>query len=772
MAQFRPVLAIACFLLPLIAPTPQACAAPESASTFFCPPTIDAAAWQAVPTIDWDAPPELPPPDESARSGRSIGVNIPAPNLGTINILNHGQWTLLADGANLFHARIAVPQALALRINVLSAAVPADAVLTIGDAEGHVAAQYFELADTMDRAFWTPTVRASAVLIELWTPAGADPIDCILEVSDVAAITAPLEAPEVSGASQPLTYIAEPCHLDAACEFAADAPQRASVVRLEYIADKFPYMCTGFLIEDGDPRTNIPWVVTARHAIATQDVADTVEAHFFEEHTQCSGTARMNVQTRIGANYIISLADTDFSLLRLLQDPPPGAAFAQWEIDPPKPSPDDPVSFVHYPGLTQKRVGAGILSREDPCTSRTALAVDLRGGFGFGENGSDGAPLFDSQGLLIGQLIGQCLNGDFTAPTCETGPQRLHTFGDFRTTTKDLELDKWLATDFPDDPYEPNNAKWQAIFIEPGKYRLALRDPYDYFWLRLDHAAIIDIDMEFNGEDMDASIALRDDKVYLTKKSIIDGKLLAYSLANKDGYAHVRSIQPAGLYEIRVSKLSLVGRRYKFVIKVTDVPWDLEPSDYNINDLAIILRSFGQHCDDLTPGCPDISGDGVVNWEDIRLAMAGIGINRSNFTAKEWRKISKFIGKQLKEPISLFDKEEAKRTLRLLSFTPTEEVQRIATVIAYMGQHCGEPTPQCPDLTDDGWITDADLHVALLAAGIDRNSYDDDAWVKLARNYFKREIRPVLAGFPWTNATYGERALTYMPRQEDEHPTP
>src|SRR4029453_4822307 len=134
------------------------------------------------------------------------------------------------------------------------------------------------------------------------------------------------------------------CEVDASCY--GDI-QKNAVGRFVY-NNNGAFVCTGTLLNDV-AQDHIPYFLTANHCVPTQAVAQTVEVYWFYQTTSCnSGVLRNGVNSPPGANLLATQPSNDFTLLRLLNNTPPGAFFSAWTTG--VQSTGTGVFGLHHPG--------------------------------------------------------------------------------------------------------------------------------------------------------------------------------------------------------------------------------------------------------------------------------------------------------------------------------------------------------------------------------------------------------------------------------------
>jgi hypothetical protein len=206
-----------------------------------------------------------------------------------------------------------------------------------------------------------------------------------------------------------------PCRMDVTCHPDWERISRATAL-LVYTDDAGGTgTCTGTLLRDADPTTEVPYILTASHCVPDQNRAASIEAVWFHHGTGCGGTDDPPVQSVSGGAELLH-ADvlTDISLLRLRRPAPSGAVFADWSVHVPEPGMI--LASVHHPQGFKQAIAFGSVTALMPCSE-----VPLCEGDGAGHDGhylrvhwhqggtdigSSGAGLFLASGELVGVLSG------------------------------------------------------------------------------------------------------------------------------------------------------------------------------------------------------------------------------------------------------------------------------------------------------------------------------------------------------------------------------
>jgi hypothetical protein len=268
---------------------------------------------------------------------------------------------------------------------------------------------------------WTPLTEGDAQVIEIVSPAS-------LPAPRVEVVTV---SHLVSGPKDRFRKLvadigsSEPCNIDVACisnptQAFLDAAN-ATVQLLTTHPGGLSSLCTGTILNDITPGTQIPYLYTANHCLEADDppyrtatqmqqIASTINAFYFFDAVACNSFAvPPYVQRFGGATYLYSDLATDVMFLRLNDWAPDGAYLAGWDANPFTVT-NTPIIVLHHPYGDLKKYTGGVLSGLDTLTApRSAATGYWRTSYnqGITEFGSSGSGLFtlaSGQYMLRGSL--------------------------------------------------------------------------------------------------------------------------------------------------------------------------------------------------------------------------------------------------------------------------------------------------------------------------------------------------------------------------------
>jgi len=396
----------------------------------------------------------LPPPEvDRARMEDEAGVSSPSKGVERISVFvdllkpvevvagtaTEGAWRISPDGGRIWALSLRSLGALGLRIHFSALEVPDGVRVVVYNAEDPAEA-YGPLEPDENR--WTPTCFGEAVVVECYVPAGVNADALYLAIDRVTHQYKSVEYFEKAGA----------CNLDVTC-YPAWQTAALAVGGIGTIGTTGGLWCTGSLLADANPDTQIPYFLTANHCVGTAARADTIEVYWLYQSASCEGEvpAVASVPRTTGGAALLATSDVDnagndFSLLRLREAPPAGLAFLGFATG--AAAVGSEVVAVHHPSGSYKRISFGeITDAGSPSRGSRLQPIErfheVWWEQGITEHGSSGSPLFlDRTQQVIGQLWGglaSCIQ-----------PDEPDYFGRFDWTFPIVE--PWLGT--PVDPYD------------------------------------------------------------------------------------------------------------------------------------------------------------------------------------------------------------------------------------------------------------------------------------------------------------------------------
>jgi hypothetical protein len=194
---------------------------------------------------------------------------------------------------------------------------------------------------------------------------------------------------------------------------AAIAQAEDAVALMLFQSGAYLYICSGGLLADTDPGSQIPYFLTANHCISKGREADSLQT-FFQFTTNCGGSCPdprlAGVPGTMGASIVAKNRTSDYTLLQLAEPAPGGSVFLGWNSTPVAFSQGTDLYRISHPGGAPQAY-----SEHSVDVNRGTCSSWPRGGwiysvdqYGATEGGSSGSPVLNSSGQVVGQLSGAC----------------------------------------------------------------------------------------------------------------------------------------------------------------------------------------------------------------------------------------------------------------------------------------------------------------------------------------------------------------------------
>lgn len=309
-------------------------------------------------------------------------------------------WETRSDGSRRTRIDVTSPGASALRVALSFGRLPSDIAISFhgqgDDAEtfGPVRAATLLEHDS----YWSPVIDGETATVVIDLPAG--------QAVDALALTIPRVSHLVFDPRrnewQKDTGIGASagCEPDVVCS-QPDASLRAtasSVARMIYTEPDGSYLCTGTLLADKDPGSQIPYFLTANHCISDNATAATLNTYWFFEAYACgSNLAPYQQQLAGGAVLLVTDEALDNTLLRLKETPPSGATLSAFDANPIAQT--IAAVGIHHPKGDLKKLNRGAVVGYGSFNGQGSF-VDVRWDVGVTEGGSSGSGIFtNSNGI-------------------------------------------------------------------------------------------------------------------------------------------------------------------------------------------------------------------------------------------------------------------------------------------------------------------------------------------------------------------------------------
>jgi len=335
-----------------------------------------------------------------------------------------GGGTLAAtpDGGYVWSVAIESDRAGAIRLHVEDLVLPKNAELYFySRRSGEAYGPFLGVGPDGTGEFWTPSVFGSEGILQLRVHAPADMQQISLRVTEVGHISRGVFG--LPGDAE--GGVASFCPSNADCientncgSHSVTNNAELAVAKMLWVAGAFINTCSGGLIADNVPSTQIPYFLTANHCISKS--SSNLEA-FFQYQDSCGSTDNCTgtwddpppgsfAGKTVGATLKASNRKGDFTLFQLNQNPPAGSVFLGWTNAPVANSNGVPLYRISHPSGSPQSYSDQTVSTSAPTCQGWPRGERIysRGVNGAIEGGSSGAPVINGSGQIVGQLTGSC----------------------------------------------------------------------------------------------------------------------------------------------------------------------------------------------------------------------------------------------------------------------------------------------------------------------------------------------------------------------------
>jgi hypothetical protein len=312
---------------------------------------------------------------------------------------------------------VSAPGATSLRLHLKGLTLPSGAELWIYNRLGEAFGPYTKNSANADDGFWTHTVAGSEALLQVRHRGSNDALKSVyLEIDEVGYLgdrfVPGLMRTMRAEATKAFCSFNEDCVVNAECGTdPAVTTARDAVALMIFRSGAFLYICTGGLIADSDGGSQIPYFLTANHCISKGREASSLETNFFYSTSGCTDDCSIDpTPSTLGAEIVASSRTGDYTLLRLDEPAPTGAAFLGWDRNPVADA-----NGTHLYRISHPAGAPQAYSEHDVDTSKGTCSSWPRGNWiysndvhGATEGGSSGSPVVNGAGEVVGQLSGGC----------------------------------------------------------------------------------------------------------------------------------------------------------------------------------------------------------------------------------------------------------------------------------------------------------------------------------------------------------------------------
>jgi ribosome biogenesis protein Nip4 len=335
-----------------------------------------------------------------------------------LNLINSGTWFNLDNGDRIWRLRIRIPEALSLEAYYNEFLIPYGAELFVYNDDGtEVFGAFTHRNNKPSGRMSTEMVQGDVLNFEYYEPQDQ------IGIGELSIMDLAYRYRDVIGITDPTINGAQSCEVDVTCsegDFWGD--QVNSVVRIRTRINGQFFWCSGTIMNNTAEDCR-PLILTAmRNAIDENDSSSEFEMdqyrfYFAYQASNCDELSSIQGKTITGCSQIADSNDdggasgSDFLLVELTSDIPIDyqAYYAGWDAS--EVLMNGGGVSIHHPSGDVKKISTFASSPTSapwgiPDTHWSVNWVSTSNGHGVTENGSNGAPLFNMNGRLIGTLSG------------------------------------------------------------------------------------------------------------------------------------------------------------------------------------------------------------------------------------------------------------------------------------------------------------------------------------------------------------------------------
>ncbi|RME41943.1 MAG: hypothetical protein D6788_00135 [Planctomycetota bacterium] len=331
-----------------------------------------------------------------------------------------GAFERTGDGGFVWTVTLSSPGAVALRVHFENFSLPPTAEAYVFNRDGEARGPYLGKGPDGSGEFWSHSVASSSVsvMVRQFGPLAPEDLRGLsLRITEVAHVA--IDFPRGLGAGSVASFCTynAPCVENNACTSdPAVNNAEGAVAKMRWISGAFIYICSGGLVADTDPNTQIPYFLTANHCLSKNKDAKNLETFFLYTAscgtTNCPGSfdRPFDPPSTLGATVAATGRDGDYTLLELNDPPPAGTTFLGWNNAPIAFNDGAVLHRISHPqGAPQAYSQHVVDTQAGTCTGVPRGSwIYSNDVIGATEGGSSGSPVVNSAGEVVGQLTGCC----------------------------------------------------------------------------------------------------------------------------------------------------------------------------------------------------------------------------------------------------------------------------------------------------------------------------------------------------------------------------
>ncbi len=370
--------------------------------------TVQAAVTVETPSINRFAIDQEDELEDEYNQPRRVAYPFP-----TAYSLKDGTWTTLSNGDRIWQLHIVATGAQAISLLYEDFFLPSGATMHVFNPKtGETIGAFTELNNKDSRKFATALIYGDQAIVEIFEPQNQRGQSSLT----ISQIGHAYRLVEVLSAAENAQRPSGACQVNINCSPEGNnwQNQKRGVARILINGSG---LCTGSLLNNTS-QDGKPYFLTADHCIGTLDALSNPNApnyvfYWNYERVGCPETsATTSNQTTTGATLKANDSDSDFALFELTEDPNTqyNVFFNGFNANA---TPASSGVGIHHPAGDYKKIATHSIAPVsftfggNPAGSYWNISWDATtNGHSVTEGGSSGSPLFESTGVVIGQLYG------------------------------------------------------------------------------------------------------------------------------------------------------------------------------------------------------------------------------------------------------------------------------------------------------------------------------------------------------------------------------
>jgi len=337
----------------------------------------------------------------------------------SLSINNSGKWEILDNGDKIWRLGIKSPGAYSINVIFSEFDIPDGAeVFILNSKFTHLIGAFTSQNKSESGILATTPVRSDKIIVEYYEPKNINK-QAKLTIGSIGhaykdVVQACFDSPQ-GGSCKGYSLS---CEVDDTCSQGHNwQNQKHAVCRIFFKDAQGDYeMCTGALVNN-TANNGIPYFLTANHCVCNNDIANTVVVLFNYDSPTCNGVDGPLNQTLSGSTLLSNSANSDFALLQLSSTPPSTYKPYYLGWDNSGNTPGSPVTVIHHPkgdvrkiSISTNSVTRSLVNNINNGSTCQPQGINVDTWYesawttGATEAGSSGAPLFDPNKRVVGQL--------------------------------------------------------------------------------------------------------------------------------------------------------------------------------------------------------------------------------------------------------------------------------------------------------------------------------------------------------------------------------